>query len=383
MHSARPDVARVYASIRTVYLERFQHMRPADVYYQRTRYDFDASLGTGGSTLHRMSPTRVLVRLARHWYRVVEVNEPQMNSRWIAVAAQIVVIRLRSLVTRRRTAIVTYAMENADPAAKLTERWHVPPWLSKRVTKLIVSTLVRNVDRIAFATAGARDAYARYAPRVMSAPLFEAVPAPCTCLPSGNGGARAPQVAFVGVFSERKGIRQLLAAWDSIARQRPSWRLTVVGKGPLTDDVVAWAEGRADVSVEIDPPRRRIHEVYREAAVLFLPSQPVGAWREQIGLPVLEGLAHGCTVVTTEQGGLATWLSAHGHGVVQHGAAPDAFAACVIRAVEARRAARDVVADLPRQDNRIVADEWLMTGEIPGAVSDASRPRDHRGRAQV
>jgi glycosyltransferase involved in cell wall biosynthesis len=81
----------------------------------------------------------------------------------------------------------------------------------------------------------------------------------------------------------------------------------VIGAGRLLPEVRAWADGRDDVDLEIDPPRARVHEAMRESSVLVLLSQPHGHWREQVGLPIVEGLAHGCEVVTTSETGLASW----------------------------------------------------------------------------
>jgi glycosyltransferase involved in cell wall biosynthesis len=42
-----------------------------------------------------------------------------------------------------------------------------------------------------------------------------------------------------------------------------------------------------------------------------MPSVRLRGWREQIGLPLVEGLAHGCRVVTTTETGLAEDLRGH------------------------------------------------------------------------
>ena len=91
-----------------------------------------------------------------------------------------------------------------------------------------------------------------------------------------------------------------------------------------------------------------------------LLSQPTPTWREQVGLPVVEGLAHGCTVVTTTETGLAGWLAAHGHEVLPPGAPDGEVAAAVDRALGRRRPAGDVLADLPAADGRLAADRWMF-----------------------
>ncbi|MCU1656115.1 MAG: glycosyl transferase group 1 [Pseudonocardiales bacterium] len=370
-----PRVARVYASLRSAHLERFARMAPADVLYHRTRYDFDESLTPARASLRRSSAAGVLQRLATTGYRVVEINEPLMSSRWIALATQIAVLRVRAVVTRRPVTVVAYCIENADPSRRLADRWHLPHAVARLVTRLVVSVLVRGVDRLAFGTTGAFDCYAAYVardPLMKRSRLFEALPEPCTCEPAGMTATdRSNRVTFVGAFSERKGIRQLTAAWDTVHARHPSWHLQLIGKGPLTAVVEDWASARADVTVELDPPRARIHQALRESAVLVLPSQRVGTWREQVGLPIVEGLGHGCQIVTTRESGLAGWLADHGHLVTASGDV-GALSDALIEALSARRGPAAILADLPRTDRRIEADEWLTS------MPDAHPPRRAR-----
>jgi glycosyltransferase involved in cell wall biosynthesis len=102
-----------------------------------------------------------------------------------------------------------------------------------------------------------------------------------------------------------------------------------------------------------------VHRALRRAAVLVLLSQPTPTWREQVGLPLVEGLAHGCTVVTTAETGLADWLAAHGHTVLAPDAAPATVVAAVVEALAAGRPAASVLADLPDDDGRQAAEAWL------------------------
>ena len=94
--------------------------------------------------------------------------------------------------------------------------------------------------------------------------------------------------------------------------------------------------------------------------VLALPSQPRPRWREQVGLPIVEGLANGCLVVTTTETGLSAWLSAHGHQVVPPDAGAVALASAVLAAIDDLRAPADILATLPAVDGRRAADLWLF-----------------------
>jgi glycosyltransferase involved in cell wall biosynthesis len=199
--------------------------------------------------------------------------------------------------------------------------------------------------------------------------LFEALPSPCPCL--GSGGARNPtQVLFVASLVPRKGVAETMAAWDALRSRRPGATLRIVGRGRLEPEVTAWAATRPEVDLEVDPPRARVHEVLRQSAVVVLLSQPQGHWREQIGLPILEGLSHGCEIVTTSETGLAEWLTGHGHAVVAADTTPDVVADHLDAALHRARTRHGSLSDLPRTDARIEADRWLMTGAVdprPGA----------------
>ena len=167
-------------------------------------------------------------------------------------------------------------------------------------------------------------------------------------------------MVFVGAFTPRKGVTELLSAWDSIRSQHPGLELHLIGKGQLLETVTTWASERPEVTLEIDPPRAHIHAALRSAHVLVLLSQRVRAWREQVGLPIVEGLAHGLEIVTTTETGLAQWLREHGHTVLDPTATADETGDAIARALSQRRSRDAVLADLPGVDQRVAADAWML-----------------------
>lgn len=372
---------RIYASLRTAHLERFREMVPAQVRFHRTRYDYDESLADPDAVPRRTSRLGVVAELARRPYRVVEVNEPIMPERWPDLAAQIVAARLRGLLSRRRELVVAYCIGRTDPAEELSRRWRVPPRLARPLARVAVGLLVRGMDRLAFGTTGARELYACYvgpARLARVARLFEALPAPCECRAGDTSRARPDTLVFLGAFDERKGITRVMAAWDELARRSSALRLHVMGTGPLADDVASWAATRPEVTLDIEPSRAQIHRALRESAALILLSQRVGPWREQIGLPIVEALGHGCAVIASSETGLAGWLQAHGHAVVDPLAEPGELADVIATVLGAGRPVADVLADLPRSDRRIAADAWLMSAAGDGD-GDGDRDRDGDG----
>ena len=112
--------------------------------------------------------------------------------------------------------------------------------------------------------------------------------------------------------------------------------------------------------MQIDPARAQIHAQLRRSRVLVLPSQPAPGWREQVGLPICEGLAHGCTIVTSTETGLAGWLAFHGHRVESPAVPADDWAGALALALRQGRPASAVLDDLPIVDGRLAADAWLF-----------------------
>jgi len=183
---------------------------------------------------------------------------------------------------------------------------------------------------------------------------------------AANSEGREGRMTFLGDLSVRKGFPQVLAAWASVRAAVPTSTLSILAKGQLRDEAQALASVDERVTFIEDPSRSRIFEVLLGSSVLVLPSQPMPLWREQVGLPIVEGLSAGCAIVTTRETGLADWLSAHGHQVV-NAADVAALARAIEAALVAARPAYSVLADLPLVDGREAAARWLHeTGESEG-----------------
>jgi glycosyltransferase involved in cell wall biosynthesis len=358
---------RVYGNLRTAHLERFRAMEPADVLYTGTRRDFDESLIDPAHPPVRLSGRDVLRRLASSPYAVVEVNEPAMVNRWGFLLALVATIRIAGVLHRRRTSIVTYCIANADPADELRERWRIPTAVGRVLARAVMSLLVEATDRVAFGTSGSEDLYRGFVGTTRlagRARLFEGLPSPCGCGDGEHDEHADDRLLFVGGFVERKGVRQAMQAWDSARTRCPSATFVVVGHGPLEHEVKAWASERPEVTVIVDPPRPEVHAQLRRAGVLILLSQPHRHWREQIGLPILEGLSHGCEIVATTETGLAGWLVDHGHSVVAPDAPPDEVGDQIVAAFGRARERSGSLDDLPSVDQRIAADRWMITGAV-------------------
>ncbi|MCY7404854.1 MAG: glycosyltransferase [Cryobacterium sp.] len=352
----RTDRARLYRTLRSAHLERAHELPPAVILFRIKRYDFHEELARG-LVVVQAHPLRAAWLLARSPVTTLEIGEPLMLSSVWASALAISALRLRALLGGRRAIIESYALENADPFEReLGARARLRRGLNGVAARFVW----RQTDRIVFGTDASRVTYRTALPeptRDAISAVIPALPARCTCTPDGDvDGSR---VVVLGAFAPRKGLPNILAAWPLVTAALPQARLTLIGKGALENRARQAVAGDPTIELLIDPPRGEIHRQLRRARVLTLPSQPTATWREQVGLPIVEGLAHGCHIVTTTETGLATWLTEHGHDVVAPGCTPQQLADAVVHALQAPRPAAD---DLPAVDGRLAADAWLFAG---------------------
>ncbi|OMH31370.1 glycosyltransferase [Tersicoccus sp. Bi-70] len=357
------DRVRVYESVRTAHLERAAALRPASILYRVRRYDFDAALADG-LPLVQAGPLRTARLLWGSAPRELEVNEPLMLSAVPAAALAVAAVRVSDLFRRRpRTRVVSYAIGNADPFPPPSASAGLKSRVRRVGERALAHWLWHRLDVVVFGTDGARETYRRALgttrARLLTVP---ALPEPCSCaaMEGTHDGDRAGRVLFLGALSERKGVDLLLQAWPVVRRARPDARLRIVGKGALQGTVEAAAATDPSIEVLIDPPRARIHVELAAAAVLALPSQPSRTWREQVGLPIVEALAHGTRVVTTTETGLADWLTEHGHRVVDGHADAAVLADALIAALASGPSPDEVRAGLPARDGRLAADDAMF-----------------------
>lgn len=348
---------RVYHHVRTAHLERARKMVPAAILYGSRRYDFDPSQ-VGDLDLAPTGVAATAGEVLRRRVGVLEVNEPLMLHGLPRTVAAVLAARIGSRLRRRPLTIVTFAIGNVLEWERPAPRWRSR--VRRSAERALSFWLAARLDRIVYGTSTAQQLYRdTYGDRLQDAEqeLLLALPQACDCalLPEDPD-----RVLFVGSFVERKGVPQLLQAWPLVRRADPAARLTLVGTGRLAERVEGAASVDDTIEVIPDPPREQVHEQLRRARVLVLLSQPAPQWREQLGLPLLEALAHGTHVVTTTESGLADWLSEHGHTVLDPGADAPTVAAAVVDALRHGRPASCVLADLPERDGRLVADERLM-----------------------
>lgn len=109
-------------------------------------------------------------------------------------------------------------------------------------------------------------------------------------------------------FIEKKGLDLTVRAFAEFARERPAARLTIVGEGPLEEDLKRLA-GELGVARQVAFPGflrpTELNEVLRSAHAFLHPSR-MTARGDQEGVPnsLLEAMATGLPVVATRHGGI-------------------------------------------------------------------------------
>jgi glycosyltransferase involved in cell wall biosynthesis len=116
-----------------------------------------------------------------------------------------------------------------------------------------------------------------------------------------------PAIVTVCGMNRRKGIEELLEAFDEVARKFPGAHLYLVGDGP--------ERGEFELLARRSPHCGRIHfEGYSAAPQSYMLSADVfvlAARRESFGLVLIEARAAGCAIVATNADGIAEALD-HG-----------------------------------------------------------------------
>jgi glycogen synthase len=119
-----------------------------------------------------------------------------------------------------------------------------------------------------------------------------------------NGTTPSRDIIFVGRLVPDKGVDLLLEAIRTLDREGLRPNLTVVGTGPEERPLRELSLGLgldSRVSFVGQKSSEEVAQLMRDHRVLAVPSR----WREPFGMVALEGIASGCIVVGSREGGLA------------------------------------------------------------------------------
>jgi glycosyltransferase involved in cell wall biosynthesis len=193
--------------------------------------------------------------------------------------------------------------------------------LYMRYLRLLVPTLVKRARRVVTISQSAADEIARLLPSAAGkvdvaypGPGTEAptLPSPASgggkTEPSAEGDLRAVEskyILMVGTLEPRKNYPRAIQAFAVFRNQGfADWKLLIAGgSGWAYDDIGKEIDrlGLADVvKVVGHVPAPTLSALYRDADALFYPSLYEG-----FGFPILEAMASGCPVVTSNRSSMA------------------------------------------------------------------------------
>jgi glycosyltransferase involved in cell wall biosynthesis len=308
----------------------------------------------------RVNVATAIVRIFTTRAYSIEIPEP-LWARFLPVGYTLMLAaRVARLATGAPRRTVFYALENNDPSRALFGDSRVPRIVQRAFVKVLGHLVSPLVDRVAFGSPSARRAYASIKTLHLSETrMFAELPARP---PTEDAAVRRPsrKALFVGGLEFRKGIRPLLQAWEQVERELPEATITIIGTGPLEDEVRDWVARAPERRRQLGQlPHDLLDSHYEESAVLIAPSVRDGRWREQIGLQLREALTHGLTLVTSDETGLAEWLAQNGHRVVPADDLSEQLGRSVADALSAPLARPAVQRSLLPVDGRVQADSWL------------------------
>jgi glycosyltransferase involved in cell wall biosynthesis len=121
--------------------------------------------------------------------------------------------------------------------------------------------------------------------------------------PAPEDGAREDLILNVGAIQKRKNITRLVEAFESLGGGRP-WRLVLAGaaSGFQSDEIlarIAASPVRERIEVTGFVSAAALEDLYRRARIFAFPSLDEG-----FGIPVIEAMARGVPVLTSDRSAL-------------------------------------------------------------------------------
>ena len=106
-------------------------------------------------------------------------------------------------------------------------------------------------------------------------------------------------ILFIGRLEESKGADNLVKAFIKLSKSILNLKLNLVGQGTLEEKITTY-KNISLKTVHYD----KIHLEYQKADIFCLPSQNTPTWQEQYGMVLVEAMASGLSILTTDTGAI-------------------------------------------------------------------------------
>lgn len=139
------------------------------------------------------------------------------------------------------------------------------------------------------------------------------------------------QVLTISKLSPRKRVGDLLRAWATVQEHHPEATLRIAGSGPLERDLQSLCKelNLDNVIFEGFVSESRKHELLSQASIFAAPTLYEG-----FGVSVLEAMASGCAVVTSDTWGVRDFVESGTNGLTPPPKSPGEFASKLINMIE-------------------------------------------------
>lgn len=113
-------------------------------------------------------------------------------------------------------------------------------------------------------------------------------------------------ILFVGRLVPEKNPLAVLYAFSEIHKMYPHYRLRFIGDGPLRNKILIGSK-RLNLQQYISVNSYEyinMYKIYVKASICIFPSRNTTTWEEQYGMVIVEALASGIPIITTDCGAI-------------------------------------------------------------------------------